>query len=418
MRFLKPFQLCFTLAILICFPLYPEEEEEPSIPTPEKKVFNPNWFTSKVGEGFTITSDDGDSLINLRIRAQLLASQTVVPEDRSLDSSNFSTRRMRLMARGKLKGDEWHYYVQLGFAERDMEPDQRIPLKDSILTYNGWNTVKFSFGQMKLPFNRQRLNSSAALQLVDRSIVNAELNLDRDIGIQMFTHNLFGVSDLFGVNVGVFSGNGRNRTDTGPGLLAIAKITYFPFGNFLNNRLAGVDDELLSEGDFKRHKQPKIALALGGAYNSNTNRAQSTIGRVYEFSRFNYTHALAEFLVKWQGWSFSTEGIARQANFPYQEKVTQNGQLLREYSRSAFGYFFQLAYLFESNWEFALRWGEIRPAKETDPNLVYSREAGGGFSYYFSRHNLKWQADYFKLTGNPDRLADSHEFRIQLQLFY
>jgi phosphate-selective porin OprO and OprP len=394
--------------------LEPENAKKPE----SEKNFNPHWFTSKMGEGFTITSDDGESLINLRIRAQLRATQTVVPEDRSQDNTNFTTRRMRLMARGKLKGDEWHYYVQLGFANQDMESDRPIPLRDSILTYNGWKSVKFTFGQMKVPFNRQRINSSSALQLVDRSIVNAELNLDRDVGVQMFTHDLFGLSKNFAVNVGVFGGDGRNRTATGSGVLTVGKITYFPFGNFLSNRLAGVDDELLSEGDFKRHRTPKIAIALGGGTNRNTNRQQSTIGRVYNFARFDYTHGLAEFLVKWQGWSFTTEWISREANLPYLEREVPTGELQREYSRSAKGYFFQLAYLFENNWEIATRWGEILPMGVTDPRLVYSREAGGGVSYYFSKHNLKWQIDYFKLTGNPDRLADNHEIRTQLQLFY
>jgi hypothetical protein len=383
----------------------------------EDRTFNPHWFTSQLGEGFTITSDDGQSLINLRIRAQLRATQQVVPEDRTEDSTTFSARRLRLMARGKMKGDDWHYYVQFGFANQDMERDRPIPLRDAILTYNGWKDIKFSFGQMKVPFNRQRLNSSSALQMVDRSIVNGELNLDRDVGIQMFTHNLFGFYDKIGVNVGVFGGDGRNRTASGNGVLTIGKITYYPFGNFLNNRLAGVDDELLSEGDFRRYTTPKLAISIGGGVNQNTNRDLSTLGNVYQFARFDYTHQLAELMLKWYGWTFSTELISRKANLPYIEREN-SGILEREYSRSAYGGFVQVAYLFESNWEIALRWGEYKPWEETDPRLLYSREAGGGVSYYFSKHNLKWQIDYFKLDGNPLFVAGTHEFRTQLQFFY
>lgn len=401
----------------------PKEEEDSDLLEEKqekefKRTFNPNWFTSKMGEGFTITSDDGESLINIRIRAQLQAFQRVVPEDRSQDATGFTTRRMRLMARGKLKGDEWHYYLQLGFANQDMERDRPVPLRDSILTYNGWKHIKFSFGQMKVPYNRQRLISSAALQLVDRSIVNGELNLDRDVGIQMFTHDFFGLSPHFGITLGVFGGDGRNRIATGPGVLSIAKLTYYPFGNFLSDRLAGVDDELLSEGDFRRYDKPRVAFSIGGAYNSNTNRSQSTLGTVYQFARFNYTHALAELMVKWQGWTFITEWMLREANLPYNERILPNGELQREYSRQAKGYFVQLAYLFKNNWEIAGRYGEILPILPTDPQFIYSREVGGGLSYYFERHNLKWQIDYFKLNGNPDLLAGNHEIRTQLQLFY
>lgn len=394
-----------------------QKEGGSDVKTSDSRKFNPHWFTSRMGEGFTITSDDGESLINIRIRTQLRATQTIVPEKRSEDNLSFTARRMRLMARGKLKGDEWHYYVQFGFANQDMERDRPIPLRDTILTYNGFQSVKFTFGQMKVPFNRQRVNSSSALQLVDRSIVNAELNLDRDVGVQMFTHDLFGLSKYVGVNIGIFGGDGRNRTASGSGNLIMGKVTFFPFGNFLSQRLAGVDDELLSEGDFTRHKTPRLAIAFAGGENRRTRRDLSTFGNVYEFARFDYQHGLAEIFVKWYGWTFTSEFITRKATLPYQERET-SGQLRREYSRSASGYFVQLAYLFENNWEIAGRIGELTPLGETDPRLKGSKEAGGGVSYYFAKHNLKWQMDYFRLTGNPDLHAGSHEIRTQLQLFY
>ncbi|WCL49411.1 porin [Leptospira sp. GIMC2001] len=383
----------------------------------ENSLYAAHWFTSRMGEGFTITSDDAESLINIRIRAQLRASQTVVPEDRSKDSTTFQARRLRLMARGKLRGDEWHYYVQFGFSNLDNEPDRPVPLRDSVILYNGFKSVKISVGQMKVPFNRQRVNSSSALQMVDRSIVNGELTLDRDAGIQIFTNDLFGLWDKVGINVGVFGGDGRNRTTGGNGVLTVAKISYFPFGNFLQNKLAGVDDELLSEGDFKRHKTPKLAISFGAGQNNQTRRDRSTFGNVYEFARFDYTHGLAELLVKWMGFSFSTEFISRKANLPYQEREI-NGVIRREYSRSAYGYFFQMGYLFENNWEVSTRWGQYTPWGETNPQLQYSREAGVGLSYYFSKHNLKWQMDYFKLDGDPTLVVGSHEIRTQLQLFY
>jgi phosphate-selective porin OprO and OprP len=270
---------------------------------------------------------------------------------------------------------------------------------------------------MKIPFNRQRLISSGALQLPDRSIVNAELNLDRDVGIQAFSNNLFGLTDYLSINLGVFGGDGRNRTNPGSGLLTIAKLTYYPFGNFLSNRLAGVDDELLAETDFAREKTPKIAIGIASAYNNKTNRERSTFGKVYQFAEFDYRHYSADFIVKWMGFTFLTELLSRQANLPYIEKNINN-QLIREYSRSTYGYFIQTSYLFESNWELTARWGEFKPWEGTNPEIKLSREMGGGISYYFSKHNLKWQADYFKLSGDPTLTIGSYEIRTQLQLFY
>jgi hypothetical protein len=39
--------------------------------------------------------------------------------------------------------------------------------------------IGISFGQTKLPGNRQRVNSSGALQLTDRSINNAKFTIDK-----------------------------------------------------------------------------------------------------------------------------------------------------------------------------------------------------------------------------------------------
>ncbi len=394
-----------------------ENEELSSDLRKKQTTYQSNWFTSKVGEGFTITSDDGESLINIRLRAQFRATNKIVPEDKNKEGTSFEIRRLRMINRGKIKGDEWQYNVQFGFAERDQELDKDVPLRDAILTYNGFDRIKFSFGQMKVPFNRQRLISSGALQLVDRSIVNAELNLDRDVGIQAFTNDLFGLSNFIGLNIGVFGGKGRNRTNQGSGLLTVAKLNFYPFGNFQKNRLAGVDDELLAESDFAREKKPKIAIGIGGAYNRNTNRDQSTFGTQYTFAKFDYTHSVADFMIKWMGFTFLSELISRQANLPYMER-NLNKQLQREYSKSIYGYFFQTSYLFTNNWEITARWGETKPWDGTNPNVKYGREAGGGISYYFSKHNLKWQADYFKLNGDPALNIGSYEIRTQLQLFY
>jgi hypothetical protein len=393
------------------------KEKEPSQKSKTNSTFQSNWFTSKVGEGFTITSDDGESLMNIRIRGQMRSTSRIVPEDKQREGTTFEIRRLRMINRGKIKGDEWHYNVQLGFAERDQEIDKDVPLRDAIITYNGFNRIKFSFGQMKVPFNRQRLISSGALQLPDRSIVNGELNLDRDVGIQAFSNNLFGLSNRFSINLGVFGGDGKNRTSQGPGLLTIGKLTYYPLGNFLRNRLAGVDDELLAETDFARERSPKIAIGFAGAFNKNTNRERSTLGAEYRFARFDYTHYASDIMLKWMGYTLLTEFISRKANLPYQERNVSN-QIQREYSRSMYGYFVQTSYLFKNNWELTARWGEYKPWDGTNPNVKYGREVGAGVSYYFSKHNLKWQADYFKLNGDPALTIGSYEIRSQLQLFY
>ena len=47
------------------------------------------------------------------------------------------------------------------------------------------------FGQTKLPGNRERVYSSQELQFVDRSLVNARFNLDRDVGVQTISQGQY-----------------------------------------------------------------------------------------------------------------------------------------------------------------------------------------------------------------------------------
>ena len=67
-------------------------------------------------------------------------------------------------------------------------------------------------GRNKLPGNRQRVNSSGALQLSDRTINNSRFNIDRDFGF--FINHINEVRDKFSWNVktSITTGDGRNFT--------------------------------------------------------------------------------------------------------------------------------------------------------------------------------------------------------------
>jgi phosphate-selective porin OprO and OprP len=72
-------------------------------------------------------------------------------------------------------------------------------------------------GQTKLPGNRQRVNSSGDLQLVDRSIVNAFFNIDRDFGIQAYYKNHINQFQYV-LRGAISSGEGRNSLISDEGL--------------------------------------------------------------------------------------------------------------------------------------------------------------------------------------------------------
>ncbi|WP_246837507.1 porin [Leptospira bouyouniensis] len=372
-----------------------------------------NWETG-LGKGIRAVSNDGKHSIQIRFRSQMQGNQTF-QLDPSQDTSNFLVRRTRLALRAGLFNDTWLVNLQLGFAERDMESQRRNTLRDANIIYNQYRDVKVAFGQMKVPFSRQRWNSSSALQTVDRSSVNSEFNLDRDVGAYLFSEDLFGNKRMFAYYLGVFGGQGRNRVERQtPGVLTVARFIFSPFGGMSKS---GSDNDWLSEVDFARYKDPKISFGVSGAYNKNSDRSLSTHGTEYSFAKFNYSHAAGDIYFKWMGFSFQYEWLWRRANTAYVER-TVSSALTREYSRSGQGHFVQLGYLFTNQYELVFRFGEFRPLGETDPTMKYSREVGGALSYYFAEHNLKWQTDYFYYTGTPTAAEGDHVVRTQIQVFY
>lgn len=362
--------------------------------------------SAKLGKGATVTSADDSAKLTLRARLQLRFSQFSEDEGDAPEISEFQARRIRLLLQGHVYHGAVTYYLQLGFSNGDTEPDLRLPLRDAYLTYTTVRDLQIRGGQMKVPYGRQRVVSSSALQMVDRSIITGELNLDRDVGVQLLSDDLGGHGGKLAYNVGVFSGDGRNRLASAPGVMFVARGVVRPLGGF--------DDSI--EGDHDRESSPKLAIAVGAAHNNNTNRTRSTFNEVYEHARFDYWHAGADLVFKYRGLSIVSELMYRKSPRTSVAQMNPDGTVEREYARNAWGYYAQAGYLITSHAEITARYGELRPRGATDPDLAdTTREAGGGFNWYFDKHDLKLQTDYFYLHGDA---GARHQGRVQAQLYF
>ncbi|TGL58751.1 porin [Leptospira sarikeiensis] len=384
-------------------------EQENTLTSNESNLeFQETVLTSMgFGKGLSFETVDKQNFLNMRVRFQERATETLRSEEgeKPKDEFELQTRRARLVFSGNFLGKFWQYYIQLSFSNLDMEEDRPVPLRDASLSYTRFNNANIKIGQMKVPFNRQRFISDGLQEFVDRTVANEELNLDRDVGVLVSSTNLFGWNCL-GYSAGIFGGDGRNRTSNASGALTSGKLTYYPLGTFADN----------GEPDLEHTEKPKLSISIAGANNRNTNRELSTHGDTYQFARFDYTHTGAEFLFQWKGFSASGEYMTRKANSPFEEKVIVS-QTLTEYSRSVKGGFFQVGYLFKNNLGLALRYSEYKPWGKTDPKLTFSRERGVALSYYLKDHNLKFQADYAYLEGGYVDNIGSHRIRAQIQVF-
>lgn len=402
-------------------PQAPEDrEEEPSVPPPPEEE-DPIEITAELGRGVTIGAGDAFSLqIRARIQFQMAVQQfsdAAIAQGAEDDAQiDFQIRRLRLVLAGHVLSRDVRYYIQLGMSPRDMEPDLLVPVRDAYLTWMPHPWIGVRFGQMKVPFGMQRVVSSSALQMVDRSSITAELNLDRDIGLYLMSEDLFSLGGVFQYAVGVMGGRGRNRFGGLDAAMFVGRVQVNPFGTF----------DFLSEGDHTRSEQVRLAVGASVAYNVDSNRARSTHGATYEFARFDNLHLGADVHLKWAGFTLLSEVMFRESDHA---SITQlddagmpvlddEGNPIVEESRSAWGWFAQVGYMLPFPLEVVARVGEIRPLTVMgQTNLSLQREVGGAVSYYFQQHALKVQADYFYYWGD-DPETERHQVRLQVQLFF
>ncbi|HBK83852.1 MAG TPA: porin [Flavobacterium sp.] len=345
------------------------------------------------GKGLGITSPD--SLFQLNIRFRMQNRVTYFQEDGEENRYEALIRRLRLRLDGYVGNPKFLYSIQLSFAPGDVgvieEGTNLNIIRDAVFIYKPSIHWSFTFGQTKLPGNRQRVNSSGALQLVDRSINNASFNIDRDFGFHAYFLNEN--KDKFGYNIkmALSSGEGRNWTKaSNDGVALTGKLELFPFGAFKNNGY-------YFEGDLVREK--KIKLMLSGAYHQN-NRAVRTQGQIGDnlFSPVTLRSIFFDGLAKYKGWSLMTAYMQRQAN----DLITYNPVNNTEYNFvfGGRGIDYQMSYNFPSNYEVIGRFSTQKLDKQIQSFAPNRKQYSLGLTKYLWEHSLKFQTEISYNTSN------------------
>ena len=370
---------CALVVLGSCWVVYPAQAEEAGLPLRLKGGY---------GQGMGIESEDGSFGMSLKARAQVRTTVGVPEDEEKEPSADFQIRRLRFTLEAHGWEELVNLKVQLAFAPLDQDPVAPFPVRDAFVTVAPTRDLKLRVGQMKVPFGRQRVVSSGSQQMVDRSIVTGELNLDRDVGLQLFSEDLFGLKGLFGYNVGVFGGDGRNRVSGGYGFLYAGRISVRPVGGELG------DD--LDEVDFKQTK-PRLQVAASGAFNHQSDRVRSTIGDVFETGPWaDYAHLGADTSFKYNGLSLTGEFFLRRALEDRNTEIVDDIEVT-DIARSGYGGYFQAGQLIEKQFEVSARVGTLNVLGDPESGFKAEKELGGAVSYYFLKHALKLQADTFYL---------------------
>ncbi len=381
--------------ILFLFPLYSSAQ------------LSKNSF----GKGIKIKAEDESFEMKFSTRFQ-----TLYVGELNLDTDDYTdqllVRRARLKFDGYVFSPKLGYKIELGLSNRDTRNSSGggIPqnsgtsniILDAVIKYKFAPDWELWFGQTKLPGNRERVISSQKLQFVDRSLVNARFNLDRDIGVQLRHKDKIG-NMVIQAMASVSIGEGRDVTSTNPGGYDYTgRIELLPMGEFTNK-----GDYFSS--DLEREEFPKLALGVTVDYNDNAVRQRGQLGSfLFDTNRTQLTSDLTSVFVDLV---FKYQGLSVASEFAAKDGKTRNNNGFG----TGTGFVVQAGYLFKNNFEAALRYTTIDPDNFTS-GLNNETEYTLGLSRYIVGHNLKIQSD-FSYT-DIDGPGDEFRYRFQVELSF
>ncbi len=367
----------------------------------------------KFGKGlFNLVGKDSTWSMKVGARMQLLATIAWdIDEngDYSKPESNALVRRARLKFGGFAYSPKLTYKIELGLSNRDIgKADQytnEAPkyILDAVIKWNFYKNWTLWAGQTKLPGNRERVISSGNLQFVDRSKLNSNFNIDRDIGIQLrhkFTlGEKFLVRDMYSIS----QGEGRNvTTGNEGGHQYTARVEVLPFGKF-----TGKGD--YSGSDLKREQTPKFSLGATYNYNDKAVKDKGSQGSYNEnpaqeegFDVANVTTVFVDAMFKYKGMSFMGEYANRDINENAKGSVKTGNSLN-----------LQAGYLFKNNLEVAGRYTNVKFHSKDFYTNYYTL----GVSKFIVGHKLKVQSD-ISYSDDTGLKSGGLEYRLQFDIHF
>lgn len=365
----------------------------------------------EIGKGITFQPRSKWYSMTLRFRMQNMVGLSF-DRDFSLTQTEARVKRLRLRFDGYIYSPKLVYSIQLGFTPYDTKelPNGNTNIvRDAIVYYvpnAHWN---IGFGQTKIKANRARVNSSSALQFVDRSIVNSEFNLDRDFGFFGEYNGRIGKRFRLSAKGSITLGEGRNwSTSSDGGLAYTGRLELYPLGRFKSK-----GDVI--EGDFEYDEQVRILLAGAYSYNSRAVRIQGQNGALMpEGEQRNLGSYFFDFILKYRGFAFYTDFMGRTCDTP----LFDGNEGIFVYTGK--GLNLQTSYLIKQKWEIALRNSTMFPDREVQSLAGYRRwnQTTIGVTRYLIGHSLKLQADasYNHQSGALNPNYNRWEIRFQVEL--
>lgn len=350
----------------------------------------PPVIKAEPGSGFDVSTEDGRFKMNVSARLQFRYTYEGLEDPALVDDhlSSFRLRRARLKVGGHGFQPWFKYYFEYDFPSTTLL-DWRVSLER-------WKWLSLRFGQWKIEYNRERVDSSGSQLLVDRSIVNAAFTLDRQIGVELYG-KLFEATPAFLVyHLGTFTGTGINETENDDRHhLYLGRLQW----NFLGR------DVPFFQGDPGYTEAPTAAIAVAAATN-RTNRVRFPQSRnLGEAGQFRVDQLGQDFVLRYRGFSLQQEFHTKVVRDLVNEEVTrsQGGYVQLGVSPHT------LIRVVPAPLELAARYAVVDPNLATEGD--FQREITVGANWYFSKHKNKLTADVTRLVDSAD--GDETYVRVQ-----
>jgi phosphate-selective porin len=313
------------------------------------------------------------------------------------------------------------YYIQTDFTQSSNSKF----IDYAYLNYRFCDEFQVLFGQTKVPFGRQWLNSSGALEFVDRSPVSDTFRVGYDTGLYL---NGKIAKGLVNYNLGIVGGDGQGIVRASNDNAFTARLTVNPFGDvpYTEADLVPTEKPLLSIGAsyfydvLQATRTGTVATGTTTLETNNLNFAQAPntatlyaggwlfdgLNTFKQTEKLNITEYGFDAAFKWHGAFAIAEYLLGQA------EGNNSGKLLR-----AQGWFIQGGYcIIPKKFEASLRYSWLDPNRDL-PNDQLT-EVAGALSYYFNEHNLKIQADIADLHNQATNFSSETQYRLQAQIVF
>jgi hypothetical protein len=359
------------------------------------------WRDGKTRLTFENAHLEIGSKVQVRFTDEMPDDGTMLPGTGGPGESRGSFR----IRRGKFKIEGWLHEEWLSFEVQVNYPgvagsNSGALLEDAyfgIDLTHGRGLFRLNIGQFKPPSGLQEMTSSASQMFVDRALVSNSFFRGRETGIAAWGAT---ADNRLEWRVGVFNGNGPTRTTNDNDQFQYnARVLWQPNGSQPLNGRAWIGGPLYSESDFESTDTPIYAI---GATIERQNNFDATSGDDQ----------------KWMAYSvdglYKFRGLFATGMYGFARRTTESGLRF-----DAAGGFVQVGQLFrDRRLEAAFRYGRFDPADLAGRDLT--REIRGVFSYYYARHNLKWQNDLGRVDVQNGDAASTRvwEFRSQLQFAF